>query len=1459
MKKTFFVYLSLFLSITAVAQQKERNVSGRKEKWTVSNVFSQKNFIQNIGQYNSLPIDIKENVLFGAEVDGLLYVFTPTGYTIIKNELDEIENGRQKVTLKKHVVHFNNTNSYAKIHASDNVEHYYSYSNLQNNTQQSQIANAYRKLIYENIYNKIDLVFEFPKDTSGIKYSFVLHPGANSSDIVMDFPSSTKINCSENELKIESELGEVKDFGARTYYQNSPDKIISCKFSKVENRIKFELGNYNSIDSTVIIDPFSITTYNFMPYMCTEIDYDSFGNVYAMGEAYLIGSKIAKLDVNGNLVWIYQAFIPIYTTNPIFYLEGGTGGDFAIDRSTNNIYIGEGTSNTAARVMKINSNAIQIGVFQGTGSMKMISRVSYSDCESRIILAGGSGPAPGGDQIASLDLNLNNYMHAQYVPSGICCHPSTMMELDKYGNVFQFTPHTSNSSVNHTYSNELIKLPASNLFPEYFHVPTNFGFYYLGYVNIMGNPGFNFTGYNGMAISNTNVYLTDSYTIRKFDGQTGNLLQQGYVDSPIPNTTNYWPLDVITGGITADDCGNVFITDTIQVKHFNENLSLIDSFPTIGRIADLLLTNNHELLICGEGFVTVLLPNNMITCNDTSTLGMNVSLTTNNAICETEGTASINVTNYNSSFDIVWNTSPFTYGDSVSNLQQGTYNVVITDSTCFHRVLYDSTFNILGDSSTFNSTISISNGCVLGPMNMGEITATIAGGEAPYLYSWSTGISSNSNSITNLSPGTYSLTITDNNGCINTYPSLQVSEPTAITYTVDGRINCYGDTTTMSILIEGGSPPYSVTWSNPMYSGTVLHGISAGSYSGVITDVGGCQQSFSINFSEPPPLSISSSSSLNCSVVNSGEIALSINGGSVPYSYDWQNSALPDTNVVSNLSPGVYSVVVTDLYGCVVSIQDTIENYSAVSVNSPIICQGESVVLQATGGTSYSWSAGATPISLSQANVSPNSTTTYTLTALGTISSTCPDTAVSTVTVKPRPNISVNSPTICAGQTANLTGTGASFFIWPSGVNSTGWTTANANPLTTTTYMIVGAFNGCFDTAYFTVSVDTVIPSIIVSTDSICYGEQANVSAIGADTYTWSAGLTPVGFGLAVVSPASTSTYTVSGAIGACSSQAVFAVIVNSIPIVSFNNLPLNTCIGYAPINLSGNPIGGIFSGPGVIGNVFNQGIAGIGEALISYVYTDTNNCTANVIDTIYVLPSPTIQLSGNDTICSGATTILTAIGNGSISWSTGDTNNMVALTLDSTMIIEAYSTNQCGVDSSFMTIQVIPLPMLNQMGDHVINSGDSVQLSYIGTADSIFWSPSNGLSCTNCPNPIASPSQTTSYTVTIYNEFGCVNSGVVTVYVENIGNVFIPDIFSPNGDGQNDVLYVRGKGLKEFNFVIYDRWGEKIFETSDQSIGWDGTYKGTNLNNAVFVYYFKGINQENESIVLKGDITLYR
>jgi len=98
-----------------------------------------------------------------------------------------------------------------------------------------------------------------------------------------------------------------------------------------------------------------------------------------------------------------------------------------------------------------------------------------------------------------------------------------------------------------------------------------------------------------------------------------------------------------------------------------------------------------------------------------------------------------------------------------------------------------------------------------------------------------------------------------------------------------------------------------------------------------------------------------------------------------------------------------------------------------------------------------------------------------------------------------------------------------------------------------------------------------------------------------------------------------------------------------------------------------------------------------------------------------------------------------------------------------------------------------------------------------------------------------------------------------MTVFIEFENIIWVPNIFSPNGDGSNDILFVRGKGIQSVLFFIYDRWGEKVFETTDINLGWDGTFNGEPMNKAVFVYYVEATFIDGSKATKKGDVTLIR
>jgi gliding motility-associated-like protein len=171
------------------------------------------------------------------------------------------------------------------------------------------------------------------------------------------------------------------------------------------------------------------------------------------------------------------------------------------------------------------------------------------------------------------------------------------------------------------------------------------------------------------------------------------------------------------------------------------------------------------------------------------------------------------------------------------------------------------------------------------------------------------------------------------------------------------------------------------------------------------------------------------------------------------------------------------------------------------------------------------------------------------------------------------------------------------------------------------------------------------------------------------------------------------------------------------------------------------------------------------------------------------------------------------------------------------------------------------PTPILNVTDDTKINFGESIQL-FAGNTLHYYWSPNDGsLNNPNINNPIATPTVTTTYTITGMDFYGCKDVKYVTIVVDSSQNEFIPTGFTPNGDGLNDVFRLRGSTLhKMVEFRVYNRWGQQVFYTTSKDGGWDGTFGGQPAPMGVYHYTVivaRPGHQHNQ--VIKGDVTLIR
>ena len=248
--------------------------------------------------------------------------------------------------------------------------------------------------------------------------------------------------------------------------------------------------------------------------------------------------------------------------------------------------------------------------------------------------------------------------------------------------------------------------------------------------------------------------------------------------------------------------------------------------------------------------------------------------------------------------------------------------------------------------------------------------------------------------------------------------------------------------------------------------------------------------------------------------------------------------------------------------------------------------------------------------------------------------------------------------------------------------------------------------------------------------------------------------------------------------------------------------------------------------------------------------------------------PGDTIQFL-NKSLEQGATVYKWYFGDGDSSslknpshiYSTGGTYNVTLITADN---------STCNLGDTL--IRSIYISTINSFAisatadDDTIYKGQSTILHAIPNSGFGFgWTPAGSLNNSQIPNPVATHDTTTTYTLTIADPLlpQCRVSASVTVAVIEIicdePDIFIPNSFTPDGDGKNEMVFVRSNNIREMYFTIYDRWGEKVFETRDQTVGWDGIYKGMKADPAVYVYYLEVTCVDDQKFFKKGNITLIR
>jgi gliding motility-associated-like protein len=682
----------------------------------------------------------------------------------------------------------------------------------------------------------------------------------------------------------------------------------------------------------------------------------------------------------------------------------------------------------------------------------------------------------------------------------------------------------------------------------------------------------------------------------------------------------------------------------------------------------------------------------------------------------------------------------------------GTYTVTVTDGNgCIaQRTVTINALSCTGFAVAINGTNLTCFGT-----NNGAATAVVTNGTAPFTYLWNTGATTSS--ISGLSAGTYTVTVTDAVNCSQTVDRVITRPALLQAATAVDNVTCFGfNNGAIELTVTGGTTPYTFAWSN----GAVVEDLVAlgpNTYNVTVTDANGCQVNSSGTVTEPAQLVATSvNTNVTCFGGSDGAINLTVTGGLAPYLYSWTGG--PATEDRTGLAIGTYSVSIVDQNGCILPFSTTITQAPqftpTVTASGPTtFCQGGNVVLTATAGASYLWSNGATTQAIT---VSTTGTYTVTVTtAQGCVGTSAPTSVL--VNPLPTPTATAIGPTtFCQGGSVQLTTGSFASYLWSTGATTQSITVSTAGSYTVT----VTNANGCVGTsAPINVTVNPLpTPTITAGgPTTFCNGGSVQLTSSAASSYLWSTGATTQSI---TVSTAGNYTVTVTNANGCVGTSAPITVTLNALPTPSVSaNGPTTFCQGGGVLLTSSAASSYLWSNGQISQSIFVT-VAG------SYTVevTDGNGCKATsapVNVTVNPNPTPTVTPNGPTTFCAGGSVVLTSSPAASYLWNNGAITQSITVT--TTGFYSVTVTNASGCTGASAPVQVIvntpPTATITPIGPTTFCQGGSVQLVASAGA-SYLWS--NGATTQSI-----TVSTTGSYSVQVFAASGCsTNSAPVNVTV---------------------------------------------------------------------------------------------
>lgn len=958
-----------------------------------------------------------------------------------------------------------------------------------------------------------------------------------------------------------------------------------------------------------------------------------------------------------------------------------------------------------------------------------------------------------------------------------------------------------------------------------------------------------------------------------------------------------------------------------------------------------------------------------LTITDDPSALIAVNVTGTNVTCNggNDGTATANVTNGSSPFTYVWS-PPVGGTQTVTGLGVGTYSVIVTDAT---GCTATGSVNITQPNALTFTTSVTSPDCSGG--NDGSITVTANGGNAPYQYSSDGGnIYQNSNILTGLDAGTYTVIVKDANNCTVSNP-VTITDPVAIqpnlTVTniscngaVDGRVTANP---------TNGLPPYQYSLdSGPFVPTSTFSGLTTGFHSLNVRDANGCEQAAGFTISEPAVLTslVQTITDVSCNGGSDGSFTITGVGGTAPYFYSLDSVLFQPSGTFSGLAQGIYPVYIADSSGCRTVNSVTIDEPAILSgsvlFQINISCNGSqdgTVVLTASGGTGpYFFSddgvffqssgffddlLGGTYTYYLRDNNGCNDSVTFTiaepdtlaLSASSVVDATCLGVSNGSITLAAtggtQPySYAINggayqsSPTfngltagtyqftvrddefceytesLTIGFTTTISSTLNVIPILCSGDSTGTISMAGSNGTPPYTYSIDGVnffangtfdslsagtytattrdANGCLDVQTVTLSTPGIIDvDLVRTTPASCFNTSDGTVEIdvsgGNQPYQFDWSNTATTQNLVAVAPG---TYTVTVTDNNGCTATLTADVAGSPPIfIDIESIRDIQCNGdenaYINVSVNGGTPGYTYLWSN--GNS-TEDLIDIGTGSYAITVVDANNCQQTESYTITSPPAMIVSIDSTaDAICangeSGAVTVSVVGGVQPLEYSVDGINfqptgEFTGLASGSYTVV-VRDDNRC-LASAGTFIGDGPEIYFDYIDGIEIVNGQPVQLQHVliphTGIDSVLWEPTTALSCSNCLDPIANPSVTTSYTVTAIDSNGCVLRAFVTVVVKDDYKIFLPNVFTPNNDGINDRFSFYAYGTSNIAVRIFNRFGAEVYYNTNQqpnipTDGWDGNYNDKEAQQGAYTYLINVLYTNGESRQETGTITLVR